>query len=201
MQRLMMAFAAALVAMVLMPAAVHAQATSSSVWLEMEGRHVLWGCGPNHETALRIKASGGSATVDLGLRDAQSAAATLLEINDGSGWKPFADPTAVTITNGRKTVRIRAKPNAMIRAFGAGGNKSAALLGLGNYRLTSLRITKGERWVFEIDPADDQTVIGQTYGGIENLSGGGSRNYGPQAPGIGVWVVVSGFRPQHGCAS
>jgi len=188
--------------MTLMPAAV--QATNSSVWLELEGRHVLLGCGPNHETALRIKASAGSATVMLGLRDAQSAAASLLEINDGSSWKPFTDPTSVKITNGRKTVRVRAKHDAIIRKFGEKGNQSAALLGLGNYGVNStpFTITKGERWVFEIDPADSQKVIGSTYGGTENLSGGRRRNYGPQEPGIGIWVVVPEWRPQPmiGCA-
>jgi len=177
-----------------------AQATNSSVWLEMEGRHVLWGCGPNHATRLRIKASGGLATVMLGLRAAQSASDGLLQINDGSGWKDFTDPTSVTITNGRKTVGIRAKTSAQIRACGAMGNDSAAVLGLGNYRVTSLQITKGERWVFEIKPADDQNVIGSIYGGTETRPGV-NRNYGLKAPGIGIWVVVSGFRPQHGCSS
>jgi len=185
-------------------AATAAMATGSSVWLEgPEGRRVLLGCGPNHETRLRIKASGGSATVDLGLRDAQSASANLLEINDGSGWKPFTDPTTVTITNGRKTVRVRAKSNAMIRAFGAGDNKSAALLGLDNYGVNStpFTISKGERWVFEIDPAPGQKVIGQTYGGTETRPGV-NRNYGPKAPGIGIWAVVPEWRPQSmvGCS-
>jgi len=194
---------AALVAMTLAATAV--QATSSSVRLELEGRRVLLGCGPNHETALRIKASAGSATVMLGLRDAQSAAASLLQINDGSGvWNPFTDPTTVTITNGRKTVGVRAKASAIIRKFGEMGNQSAALLGLGNYGVNStpFTITKGERWVFEIDPADSQKVIGSTYGGTENLSGGVKRNYGPQEPGIGIWVVVPEWRPQPmiGCA-
>jgi len=190
-----------LAAMTLMPAAV--QATNSRGWLEPEGRHVLLGCGPNHETALRIKASAGSATVMLGLRDAQSAAASFLEINDGGNWKTFNDPTSVKITNGRKTVRVRAKHNATIRAFGDGGNQSAALLGLGNYGVSSapFTITKGERWVFEIDPANDHKVIGQTYGGTETRSGA-TLNYGTRAPGIGIWVVVPEWRPQPmiGCA-
>jgi len=92
---------------------------------------------------------------------------------------------------------------ATIRAFDESGNKSAALLGLGNYGVGSrpFTISKGERWVFEIKAAPGQKVIGQTYGGTETRPGV-NRNYGPRAPGIGVWVVVPEWRPSSmvGCS-
>jgi len=176
--------------MVLTATQVQAQIINSSIWLEGKGRRVLWGCGQNYETTLHIKSSGGSASVTLRLRTVVSGAANLLQVNTGGGWADF-NGTLVLAKNGPKTIRVRAKRNAVIPFIGG----RATSLGLGDWPTGTgaVQFGKGERWVFEIKPDESQKVIGSTYGGS---------SFGPRAPGVGVWVVVPNWRDsaQHGCS-
>jgi len=220
--------AAALAAMVLTATPALAQSSGSNVWLE-GGRATLWGCGSNYETTLRIRASGGrfyclsqhqrstwspghpgrdifkceSASVTLRLRSGVSASGNLLQVSDEPGrWIDFDSGTLVlTITHGLKTIGVRAKAGATIPVIGT-RKERLGLRGWQTNTANAFFFSRAERWVFELqdNSGKGDYIGGQTYGGIETLPGGRTINYGTRSPGIGIWVMVPGWRnsTQHG---
>ncbi len=181
--------------MAVIPAAVHAQATNSNVWLE--GGGLVWGCGNYGYETLRIRASGGRfyclsehqrntwsqghplpevfkcepARVKLALNTALSGTANQLQIDAGSGWSHLS-ATPLEIRHGLKTIRVRAKPNADIPCISEGRERSKGFATSWDFSSSLPAFHGGEHWVFRLEPVDGEeySIIGPKYMGDPSVA-------------------------------